>query len=44
MNLGSIFDATFASILDGGPLTITSTLPLDWANLVAESLQGLFTA
>jgi hypothetical protein len=23
---------------------ITATLPLDWANLVAESLQALFTA
>jgi hypothetical protein len=44
MNLGSIFDSTIASILDGGPLTITATLPLDWANLVAESLQALFTA
>jgi hypothetical protein len=44
MNLGSIFDSTIASILDGGPLTITATLPLDWANLVAESLQNIFTA
>jgi hypothetical protein len=42
MNLGAIFDSTIASILDGGPLTITATLPLDWANLVAESLGNLF--
>ena len=31
-------------ILDGGPLSVTATLPLDWANLVAESLGNLFTA
>ena len=29
-------------ILDGGPLSVTATLPLDWANLVAESLASLF--
>jgi hypothetical protein len=33
-----------ASILDGGPLSVTATLPLDWANLVAESLGNVFTA
>jgi hypothetical protein len=44
MNRGSIFDSTIASILDGGPLTITATLSLDWANLVAESLPAVFTA
>jgi hypothetical protein len=44
MNLGTIFDSTIATILDGGPLTITATLPLDWANLVAESLGNLFAA
>jgi hypothetical protein len=44
MNLGAIFDATLASILEGGPLSVTATLPLDWANLVAESLASLFTA
>jgi hypothetical protein len=44
MNLGTIFDSTLASIFAGTPLTFTSTLPLDWTNLVAESLQSLFTA
>ncbi|MDT5087940.1 MAG: hypothetical protein QOG47_647 [Mycobacterium sp.] len=44
MNLGTIFDSTLASIFADTPLTFTSTLPLDWANLVAESLQNLFTA
>ncbi len=44
MNLGSIFDSTLAGILNGGPLSITATLPLDWTNLVAESLNALFTA
>ncbi len=44
MNLGAVFDPTLASILDGGPLSVTATLPLDWANLVAESLGNLFTA
>jgi hypothetical protein len=44
MNLGTIFDSTLASIFADTPLTFTSTLPLDWTNLVAESLQSLFTA
>ena len=44
MNLGTLFDATLASIFADTPLTFTSTLPLDWTNLVAESLQNLFTA
>ena len=26
------------------PLTFTATLPLDWTNLVAESLNALLTA
>jgi hypothetical protein len=26
------------------PVQITATLPLDWANLVVESLNGAFTA
>jgi hypothetical protein len=44
MNLGTLFDSTLASIFADTPLTFTSTLPLDWTNLVAESLQSLFTA
>jgi len=44
MNLGTLFDSTLASIFADTPLTFTSTLPLDWTNLVAESLQNLFTA
>ncbi len=44
MNLGLIFDSTLASIFADTPLTFTPTLPLDWANLVAGSLQDLFTA
>ena len=44
MNLGTLFDSTLTSIFADTPLTFTSTLPLDWANLVAESLQNLFTA
>ncbi|WP_428342602.1 hypothetical protein [Mycobacterium sp.] len=43
MNLGTLFDSTLASIFADTPLTFTSTLPLDWTNLVAESLQSLFT-
>jgi hypothetical protein len=44
MNLGTLFDSTLASIFADTPLTFTSTLPLDWTNLVAESLGNLFTA
>ena len=44
MNLGTLFDSTLTSIFADTPLTFTSTLPLDWANLVTESLQNLFTA
>jgi hypothetical protein len=44
MNLGTLFDSTLTSIFADTPLTFTSTLPLDWTNLVAESLQSLFTA
>ena len=47
MNLGTIFDSTMASLLDiipNDPVQITATLPLDWANLVVESLNGVFTA
>ncbi len=47
MNLGTIFDQTMASLLDiipNDPVQLTATLPLDWANLVSESLQNLFTA
>lgn len=47
MNLGTIFDQTMASLLDiipNDPVQITATLPLDWANLVVESLNGVFTA
>jgi hypothetical protein len=47
MNLGSTFDATMASLLaiiPGDPLTLNASLPLDWANLVVESLNGIFTA
>ncbi len=47
MNLGTIFDSTMASLLDiipNAPVQITATLPLDWTNLVVESLNGLFTA
>ena len=44
MNLGTLFDSSLASIFADTPLTFTSTLPLDWTNLVAESLQNLFTA
>ena len=44
MNLGTLFDSTLASIFADTPLTFTSTLPLDWTNLVTESLQNLFTA
>jgi hypothetical protein len=47
MNLGSLFDSAMASLLaiiPGDPLTLSASLPLDWANLVAESLQNLFTA
>jgi hypothetical protein len=44
MNLGAIFDSLMNSILAGTPLTLTATLPLDWTNLVAESLNALFTA
>ena len=44
-NLGTTFDSLIASILGGdSPLTLTAILPLDWTNLVAESLNGLFTA
>jgi hypothetical protein len=47
MNLGTIFDQTMAGLLaliPNDPVQLTATLPLDWANLVAESLQSLFTA
>ena len=47
MNLGTLFDSTMASLLDiipNDPVQITATLPLDWANLVVESLNGVFTA
>ncbi|MGH3971680.1 MAG: hypothetical protein ACRDTV_27225 [Mycobacterium sp.] len=44
MNLGATFDALMNSIFADTPLTFTATLPLDWANLVAESLNGIFTA
>jgi hypothetical protein len=44
MNLGTSFDSLMASIFADTPLTFTATLPLDWTNLVAESLNGLFTA
>ena len=44
MNLGTGFDSLMASIFAGSPLTITSVLPLDWTNLVAESLHSAFTA
>jgi hypothetical protein len=47
MNLGSIFDSTMASLLaiiPGDPLTLNASLPLDWTNLIVESLNSLFTA
>ncbi len=44
MNLGTTFDSLMASIFDTTPLTITATLPLDWTNLLTESLNGLFTS
>jgi hypothetical protein len=47
MNLGTLFDASMASLLDiipNDPVQITATLPLDRANLVVESLSGVFTA
>jgi hypothetical protein len=47
MNLGSLFDSAMASLLaiiPGDPLTLNASLPLDWANLVVESLQNVFTA
>ena len=47
MNLGTIFDQSIATLLDiipNDPIQLTATLPLDWANLVAESLQNIFTA
>jgi hypothetical protein len=31
-------------IIPNDPVQITATLPLDWANLVVESLNGIFTA
>jgi hypothetical protein len=31
-------------IIPNDPVQITATLPLDWANLVVESLNGAFTA
>jgi hypothetical protein len=47
MNLGSIFDSAMASLLaiiPGDPLTLDASLPLDWTNLIVESLQNIFTA
>jgi hypothetical protein len=47
MNLGSLFDSAMASLLaiiPGDPLTLSASLPLDWANLVVESLNNIFTA
>lgn len=47
MNLGTIFDSTMASLLaiiPGDPVQLTATLPLDWTNLVTESLNGIFTS
>ncbi len=40
-NLGSLFDSAMASLLaiiPGDSLTLNASLPLDWANLVAEGL------
>jgi hypothetical protein len=31
-------------IIPNDPVQITATLPLDWTNLVVESLNALFTA
>jgi len=36
--------ASLLDIIPNDPVQLTATLPLDWANLVAESLQNLFTA
>jgi hypothetical protein len=44
MNLGVLLDELTSSFLSNTPLTVDATLPLDWTNLVAESLNGLFTA
>jgi hypothetical protein len=44
MNLGTIFDSTMASIFADTPLTFSATLPLDWTNLLAESLGNIFAA
>jgi hypothetical protein len=44
MNLGNLFDSLTASLLADTPFTLNATLPLDWTNLVVESLNGLFTA
>ncbi len=43
-NLGTTFDSLIAGVLGAdSPLTITAVLPLDWTNLLTESLNGLFT-
>lgn len=44
MNLGTTFDSLMAGIFSDTPLAFSATLPLDWTNLVAESLNALFTA
>jgi hypothetical protein len=42
-NLGSVVDSLVSGLLGtSSPLQITATLPLDWSNMIAETLNSLF--